>query len=134
MSVRSTIISKRSGFLDVNHTTTISALTRRRFLEQGCIALASPSILSDSARPKRVAGITTAYFHNSHADVILSRILQGENLDYHSRKPDLELVSLYVNQFPANDISRTLAQKHGVKLCHSMEEAITLGGTKLAVD
>src|SRR5437660_587814 len=94
----------------------IQAISRREVLTAGAgivcssVGDASPVIDSPIARrrAKRVAGITTAYFHNSHADVILSRLLQGEDLDYHSRRPDLELVSLYVDQFPANDISRSL--------------------------
>jgi hypothetical protein len=81
-----------------------------------------------------VAGITTVYFHNSHADVLLSRLLQGENLDSRSRRPDLELVSLYVDQFPKTDMSRSLAARYGFRLCASVEEALTLGTGRLAVD
>jgi hypothetical protein len=108
------------------------ASVSRRELLAGASTLMAPDLLA--RRPKRVAGITTTYFHNSHADVLLSRLLQGENLDFHSRKPDLELVSLVVDQFPAGDISRNLAQKYGVRLCGTIEEALTLGGTDLAVD
>lgn len=84
--------------------------------------------------PKRVAGITTAYFHNSHADVILSRMLQTETLDFKGRQPDLQLVSLYVDQFPKNDIGRRLAQQYSVPIFASVQDALTLGGDRLAVD
>ena len=47
--------------------------------------------------------------------------------------PQLELVSLYVNQFPADDLSVELAQKHGFRLCRSNPEALTLGTDQLAV-
>lgn len=83
---------------------------------------------------KRVAAVTTVYHHNSHADVILSRLLQGEDLDFKSRKPDMELVSLYVDQFPERDMSRALAREHGFRLAATIEEALTLGGGELAVD
>ncbi len=90
---------------------------------------------SAQKRPrKRVAGITTVYPHNSHADVILSRLFQGENLDFTSRHPDLELVSLYVDQFPKTDLSRSFAERYGFRLCPDIEYALTLGAGKLAVD
>ncbi|MCU0721061.1 MAG: hypothetical protein MUC83_15230 [Pirellula sp.] len=47
--------------------------------------------------------------------------------------PQLELVSLYVNQFPADDLSVELAQKHGFRLCRSNPEALTLGTDQVAV-
>jgi hypothetical protein len=109
-------------------------LSRRGLLAGGSALLAAPGAAGSARRPKRVAGITTAYFHNSHADVILSRLLQGENLDFQSRPPDLELVSLYVDQFPANDISRSLSQRHGFPICRTVEEALTTRDGGLAVD
>jgi hypothetical protein len=109
-------------------------LSRREALARGCLLLASPALPASSRRPKRVAGITTVYYHNSHADVLLSRLLQGENLDFHSRRPDLDLVSLYVDQFPKTDLSRSLSQQFGFRLASSIDEALTLGGDRLAVD
>ena len=85
-------------------------------------------------RPKRVAAVVTIYTHNSHADVIVSKLLQGENLDFRSRKPDLQLAGLYVDQFPDGDMSRKLVAEHGFRLCGSIREALTLGGDRLAVD
>jgi hypothetical protein len=111
-----------------------SLFSRREVLAGGCSLLVSPALAASGRKPKRVAGITTVYTHNSHADVILSRLLQGENLDFHSRKPDMELVSLYVDQFPKNDVSRSFSQQYGFRLCSSIEEALTLGEDKLAVD
>jgi hypothetical protein len=109
-------------------------ITRRKALSLGSRLLAVPALTAVARRPKRVAAITTVYNHNSHADVILSRLLQGENLDFHSRRPDLEMVTLYVDQFPKTDMSRSLSQQYGFRLCGSIEEALTLGGDRLAVD
>ena len=39
-----------------------------------------------------------------------------------------------MDQFPAGDMSRDLAKKHGFRLCSSIDEALTLGGDKLAVE
>jgi hypothetical protein len=82
----------------------------------------------------RVAVVTTVWRHNSHADVIGSRLVQGYTLDGKGEFPTLKLVSAYVDQFPANDMSRDLAARHGFAIYDSVEKALTLGGDKLAVD
>jgi hypothetical protein len=82
----------------------------------------------------RVAVVTTVWRHNSHADVIASRLVEGYTLDGKGEFPRLALVSAYVDQFPANDMSRRLANEHGFKIYDTVAAALTLGGEKLAVD
>jgi hypothetical protein len=81
-----------------------------------------------------VAVVTTEWRHNSHADVIGSRLIQGYTLDGKGEFPKLKIVSAYVDQFPANDMSRRLSQEHGFPIYDSVHKALTLGGEKLAVD
>ena len=50
------------------------------------------------------------------------------------RRPDLDVVSLYVDQFPAGDLARRRAQRFGTPIFKTIGEALTLGGSKLAVD
>jgi hypothetical protein len=108
------------------------SVSRRSVLAGAATALGA---VPAGARPrKRVAGVATVYNHNSHADVILSKLFQTETLDFKGRQPDLELVGLYVDQFPANDMSRDCAAKYGFKLYPTIQEALTLGGDRLAVD
>ena len=83
---------------------------------------------------KRVAAIVTEYHHNSHADVIVSRLLQTDTLDGKGPRRKLRLVSLYTDQVPANDISRALAKTHGFAITPTVAQALTLGGDRLAVD
>ncbi|MBT6850956.1 MAG: hypothetical protein HOA16_07150, partial [Opitutae bacterium] len=64
--------------------------------------------------PKKVAAIVTEYRHNSHADVIVGRLLQTYTLDDKGERPNLELVSLYLDQTPKNDTGHKWAKKHGV--------------------
>lgn len=85
-------------------------------------------------RKKKVAAIVTEYRHNSHADIILSRLLQTDTLDGQGRESPLELVSLYVDQHPPSDTSRMLAASHRFRLSPSITDALTLGGDRLAVD
>src|SRR6266702_8479682 len=82
----------------------------------------------------RVAVVTTVWRHNSHADVIGSRLVQGNTLDGKGEFPKLKLVSAYVDQFPANDMSQGLAKEHGFMIYDTVAGALTLGGERLAVD
>jgi hypothetical protein len=68
---------------------------------------------------KRVAAIVTEYRFNSHADVILGRLLG--DFDY---RPQVEVVSVYTDQVPAGDMSREEAGRCGVPIYPTVEEAI----------
>jgi hypothetical protein len=83
--------------------------------------------------PKKVAAIVTEYRKWSHADVIVGKILEGYLHDNGAR-PEMQLVSMYVDQSPDGDMSRGLAAKHGFKIFDSIAGALTLGGPGLAVD
>ncbi|MBT3569582.1 MAG: hypothetical protein HN494_12105, partial [Opitutae bacterium] len=88
----------------------------------------------DKPPPKKVAAIVTEYRHNSHADVIVGRLLQTYTLDDKGERPNLKLVSLYLDQTPANDTGHKWAKKHGVPIHKTIHGALTLGSGKLAVD
>jgi hypothetical protein len=83
--------------------------------------------------PKKVAAVITEYRHWSHADVIVGKLLEGYLHDG-KEKPNLRVVSMFTDQVPKTDMSRDLAKKHDFKICANIEEALTLGGEKLAVD
>ena len=83
---------------------------------------------------KRVAAIVTEYRIRSHADNIVTRLLQGYALSGMPVPSRLEVASLYTDQVPDNDISRDLAAAHGVPIFPTIKEALTLGGDTLAVD
>lgn len=113
-----------------------SANHRRRFLQQASllgVAACGLPVHSAQPSPKRVAGVVTIYRKNSHADVLLGKILEGWE-QAGGTGPNLKLVSLYVDQFPSDDLSVELAKKHGFRLCKSIPEALTLRNNQLAVD
>lgn len=87
-----------------------------------------------AAPPKRIAAIVTEYRYNSHADVIVGRLVQGFMLNEKGPYPNLKLVSLYTDQVPPIDTSRSLMKKHGIPIYKTIANALTLGGQKLAVD
>lgn len=80
---------------------------------------------------KKVAAVVTEYRKWSHADVILRNLLGGYP---DGKRPNMELVALYTDQVPKNDMSRDLAKKHGFRICKTIGEALTLGGKELAVE
>ena len=67
----------------------------------------------DAGEHPRIAGITTIHRVNSHADVLLTRLVETESLNGKGRHPELNLTALYTDQVPDSDISRSLAETHG---------------------
>ncbi len=115
-------------------------LTRRALLAGTtatvlCNGLApSRRAVASGERPvKSVAAVITAYAQGLHADVILGKILEGWKQDG-GPGPALRLASMYVDQFPANDLARPMAEKHQVPIFDTIENALTLGGNGIAVD
>lgn len=86
-----------------------------------------------NAQPKRVAALVTEYRRWSHADVILSKILEGYHHDG-KEFPRMRLASLYVDQYPERDMSRDLAKRHNFPIYDTIEGTLTLGRKELAVD
>ena len=74
------------------------------------------------------------WFPNSHADVFVSRLLDGYRLNHAWHEPRLHVVSFYVDQFPTNDMAREEAGEHGIRLYKTVTDALRLGGSRIAVD
>jgi hypothetical protein len=86
-----------------------------------------------SSKP-RVAAIVTWYQPRSHAQNLVTKLLEGYPLFWTPIRPRLEVVSLYTDQVPANDVSRAVAARHNVPVYPTIREALTCGGDRLAVD
>jgi len=83
----------------------------------------------------KLAAIVTVYRKYSHAQHIVDRLLEGYGWNGTHHHPPMDLVSLYVDETPAEDLSRERAARFpGMKIYPSIAEALTLGGSKLAVD
>ena len=85
-------------------------------------------------RVPKVAGVATTYFHNSHADMIVSRLIQTDTLDGKGRRPTIELASLFTDQVPATDIGRCLAREQCIPVYDQVRDALTRGTGRLAVN
>ena len=84
--------------------------------------------------PKRVAILTTIYRYLSHAQHMGDRLLIGYPLNGAWHKPDLQVVSLYVDQKPEGDQSQERAKEFGFQVYPTIAETLRCGGDKLAVD
>jgi hypothetical protein len=104
-------------------------ITRRTFLA-GAAALPAFS----QGQPKRIAIISTIFRLQSHAQHIGDRFIVGYPFAGEWHKPNTQVVSLYVDQKAANDLSETRAKEFGFKVYPTIAEAVCCGGSKLAVD
>jgi hypothetical protein len=83
---------------------------------------------------KRVSAIITEYWEISHADVIITKMLEGFSMDGYKYTSSIEVVSMYVDQFPENDMSRSISEKYNIPIYDSIEEALLCGGNNFDLD
>jgi hypothetical protein len=104
-------------------------ITRRTFLGT---AAALPALAQ--ARPKRIAIVSTIFRLQSHAQHIGDRFIVGYPFAGEWHKPNTQVVSLYVDQKPAGDLSEARAKEFGFKVYPTIAETVCCGGSKLDVD
>ncbi len=121
-------------------------VSRRAFLETTSRAftnvtlasaiLGSTNLTASAATRKRlrVAAVVTEYSYRSHAHVILENFLEPYLFNGTLTSPGMDVVSLYVDQVPANELSRVISAKFGVPIYKTIAEALCRGGDRLAVD
>src|SRR6266404_4745599 len=106
-------------------------ISRREFI---AASAAAPLGLEGQKRPK-LAAVCTIYFKMSHAQHIVGRYLEGYGWNGTHHHPPMDLLSLYVDQRPANDqTGDRLKRFPQMKLYPTIAEALTRGTGKLAVD
>ena len=113
-----------------------SPLSRRSFLVStvATAALAWAPLRAAGQARKKIALIGTEVRRLSHAQHFIDRFLLGYAWDGGWRRPDVDLVSLYIDQFPEGDLARATAKRHNVPIHATIADALTLGTSKLAVD
>ncbi|MEM7029653.1 MAG: hypothetical protein AAF629_08815 [Chloroflexota bacterium] len=90
--------------------------------------------LSTQEKPLRIAVIATIYRYLSHAQHFADRFLVGYPHAGRWHRPNMEIVSLYVDQTPANDQSQDRAREFGLAVYPTIAEALRCGGDKIDVD
>ena len=107
------------------------SLTRRQWIAG---VGASPFAARSAARPKIALGATVIHKY-AHAEHFVDRFLEGYGWNGTHHRPPMDLVSLYVAQVPDGDLSRDRARRFpSMKIYPTIAEALSLGGSRLAVD
>lgn len=113
-------------------------LTRRNFLAATGVGLLGTALVhADDAKPsarKKLAVVTTLWNYRSHAWHMAERFLHGYPWNGAWHRPEIEVVSAYVDQSPEGDLSRQRAKEFGFTIYPTIADALRCGGSKLAVD
>lgn len=64
----------------------------------------------------------------------MGRLLQGYRLNGRTYSPRVDVVSMYVDQFPLNDMAREQADEYGATIYPTVAAALRCGGKRIAVD
>jgi len=108
-------------------------ISRRRALAAGASTVvaglagnaASTFATQPTKRPK-IATLVTKYRKYSHGQNIVDRFLGGYGWESRWHRPEMDVVSLYVDQFPESDLSRErVARYPHLKLYSTITEALT---------
>lgn len=111
---------------------------RRAFLAQLSTLAVIPATRLSAAAPsserKKIAFLGTKVATHSHAQHFLDRLALGYGWRGGWQEPRVEVASVYIDQFPEDDLARERIERYGLTLFPSVAEALTLGGDQLAVD
>lgn len=128
---------------------------RRNFLKKSMIALSGLGTIASSGFAEeapvsisegylsnkeggedvmKIAFITNTYRNSAHADVIGTKLFLGIPTDEGLVRPRVKIVSVWIDQIGANDTGVRISEMNGAKVFPTIEEALCLGGDKLAVD
>ena len=99
-------------------------------------ACQSPVIKTANRNPprKKIALIGTVVRKYSHAQHFVDRFLEGYGWAGKWWHPSIDLVSLYIDQFPKGDVAHERSRRFRVPLYPTVEEALGAGKSGLNVD
>jgi hypothetical protein len=95
-------------------------------------AFAMPA--NETASRKKIAFLGTTVHPLSHSQHFLDRHAMGYTWGGKWEPSRLDIASVFIDQFPANDLAKQRIEKYRLKSYSTIEEALTLGTSKLAVD
>jgi hypothetical protein len=105
-------------------------MKRRQFVTT---AAAAPFAPAQSAK-KRIACLSSTYHVRSHSDNFITRFLEGYWIHEKHYDPPFTVASLWMDQIHPADIGYRLSTAYNFPVTKTIEEALTLGTGKLAVD
>jgi hypothetical protein len=117
-------------------------ITRRQFIRRtakasGGVMLVPglpASLLATSHRRLKVGAVITAFTYRSHAHVILENFVADYLFNGKRTSPGMDVVSMYVDQFPEGELGREFAAKYNIPIYKTISDALCSGSDTLAVD
>ncbi len=112
-------------------------LNRRTFAYLSGMSIAATQFPCGHASPsgrKRIAFLGTEVRQHSHAQHFLDRHAMGYTFGGRWQEPRFDIASVYIDQFPESDLGKQRIAKYKLNASPTIEEALTLGTSKLAVD
>src|SRR5258706_100745 len=120
---------------------TCSKIDRRDFIQRSAtfaglmISSGLPfGAVAASHKRLKVGAVITAFTYRSHAQVILENFVAPFLFNGKWISSGMDVVSLYVDQFPDGELGRAFAAKYNIPIYKTIAEALCQGGDKLAVD
>ena len=112
--------------------------TRRQFLTHtgnAFLALTlGPSLGAQPKKRPKVAAVFTECTFRSHAHVLLENFLEPYLFNGKRTDPGVEVVSFYADQSPKRAMTDAVARQYKIPVFKTIDQALCLGGKKLAVD
>ena len=112
-------------------------LNRRNFAfvaGMGVAASQFPMSQASQSQRKRIAFLGTKVYQHSHAQHFLDRHAMGYTFAGRWQVPRFDIASVYIDQFEESDLGKKRIEKYHLNAYGTIEEALTLGTSKLAVD
>jgi len=109
-------------------------LTRRTFLSAAAGVCVAGTARGAAESRKKIAFLGTVVHQHSHAQHFLDRHTLGYTWRGAWQAPRFDVASVFIDQFPENDLARQRIRRHNLRQFPTIAEALTLGGSRLAVD
>lgn len=120
------------------HTATRSLHTRREMLRFTATAalggLAATAAPQAEKRPRIACIVTYWAAPGSHADWIITKLIDGYWWKGAATPSRVDVVSAYIHQLEQSQLGQKVCKAKGIPIYKSVAEALTLGGKELAVD
>src|SRR5262245_36224189 len=121
----------------------VSRISRRKFVASGMTGVFAASALGSrrleaqtsppGERKKRVAAVNSIFRLRSHAYHIVGRMVFGFQKDGLHHQPNLEVVRMYDDQAPVDDLGPSFCHRYGIQLVKTPADALG-GRASLDVD
>jgi len=85
-------------------------------------------------RPRIACVVTYWAAPGSHADWIITKLLDGYWWKGAHTPSRVDVVSVYIHQLPESGLGQKVCQSKGIPIFNTVRDALTLGGKELAVD